>query len=53
MKKIYLKPEMEMTECCMLKTAICSNTDVLDNNQTSNPSVPGPPTPTPAPGRVF
>ena len=45
---------MELTECVMLRAAVCSGgTNVGDTNQPSNPSVPGPPTPTPAPGRVF
>ena len=34
MKKIYLKPEMELTECIMLRTGICSP------QQPGNPEFP-------------
>ena len=53
MKKIYLKPEMELTECFMLRTAICSNPATEDIDQPNIPSQ-NPPVPTgAAPRRVF
>jgi hypothetical protein len=50
MKKIYLQPEMELTECVMLRAAVCSNTDVL-NNGGSEPEITNPGDKFPAPGR--
>jgi hypothetical protein len=50
MKKIYLKPEMELTECVMMQTAICSGGTPTPVNPT--PSNPGFPFPSPK-KRVF
>ena len=33
MKKIYLKPEMELTECIMLRTGICSSQQQQNPNE--------------------
>jgi len=53
MKKIYLQPQMELTECVMLRAAVCSGGVSTGGNETpSTPTPAGPPT-TPAPGRVF